>query len=189
MALWRWATLAVAASLRADAGWKREDEERWKFLEDESWKFLQDYPPQYDAIRTNAGPKIDGVLDDDAWREVAWTAPFVDIAQRLSPETVPPQFATRAKFRWDDHFLYIGAELGETNPWASISGHNAGLTGHKAPWWDPDFEVFVDAGRTTHDYKVRTPTGNPPTGHTPTGKPRLEKTATGRPDKRRRSLR
>ena len=53
---------------------------------------------------------------------------------------------------WDDDYLYVAAVLGETNGWATVFGDNENLTDGRAPWWDPDFEIFVNAARTTHGY-------------------------------------
>lgn len=49
--------------------------------------------------------------------------------------------------RWDDEFLYIGAQLEETQIWATLTEHNSVI------FQDNDFEVFVDANATTHFYK------------------------------------
>lgn len=47
---------------------------------------------------------MDGKLDDPEWEEVGFTEDFVDIAT-----SIIPQFRTRAKIRWSDNFLYVGA--------------------------------------------------------------------------------
>ena len=60
--------------------------------------------------RTADPPRIDGALDDPAWRAAAWTAPFVDIEGPCRPL---PRYATRAKLLWDERNLYIAAWLEE----------------------------------------------------------------------------
>ena len=124
---------------------------------DEGWKFLSAYPPQYDAQRLAKGETIiiDGKLDDAAWAAVPWTEkPFEDIAAPLFPHLAPPAaYQTRLKVRWDEAYLYIGAELNEPVVWGNVTGHNDKLTHGKAPWWNNDFEVFVDVSGTTHYYK------------------------------------
>lgn len=62
---------------------------------------------------------------------------------------MPGILQTRAKIRWDDDFLFVGAELREQYVSAKIRGHN----GPKPPYKDNDFEVFVDVSGTTQYYK------------------------------------
>ncbi len=62
--------------------------------------FNASYPRSYVALATNSSPVIDGVIDDDFWRETPWTEAFVDI----STDT-PPPLLTRAKIRWDKEWL------------------------------------------------------------------------------------
>ena len=59
---------------------------------------------------------MDGKLDDPAWQEVGFTEDFVDIATNITP-----QFRTRAKIRWTDSFLYIGAAVDDPAVWANIT--------------------------------------------------------------------
>ena len=58
-----------------------------------------------------------------------------------------------SQVRWDDATLYIGAVLQERMVWGNITGHNQRLSQGKAPWWNNDFEVFVDVSGTSHFYK------------------------------------
>ena len=67
-------------------------------------------PQGYVCARTASPLKIDGRLDDEAWRAAAWTADFVDIEGDAKPR---PAYRTRAKMTWDDEYFYIGAELDE----------------------------------------------------------------------------
>ena len=67
---------------------------------------------------------MDGKLDDPEWEEVGFTEDFVDIATDIIPQASATttqgegcifstvlflQFRTRAKIRWSDNFLYVGA--------------------------------------------------------------------------------
>ena len=125
------------------------------------WRFLAHYPRQYVASKLSPGQplKIDGLLNESAWAEVPWTSDiatggwFVDITHHprgsnLS-NSVPHQLQARAKIRWDDDFLYIGAELREPFILANVTGHN----GPEVPYHDNDFEVFIDVSGTTQYYK------------------------------------
>ena len=92
-------------------------------------------PRFHDAPRVASAPTIDGDLDDEAWRNVPWTEPFVDIRGKEWPE---PTWSTRAKIVWDEDHLYIAAELEEPHLWATLADRDAIL------YREHDFEVFID---------------------------------------------
>jgi len=127
------------------------------------WRFLHAYPQQYVTRRLGSSEHIviDGSLDDAAWEAVPFTdSPFLDIAQPRYPDYVlPEKYATKVKVRWDAEYLYIGAILGE--PWVvngSVYGSNANLTSRlpiwasNVPYYDNDFEVFIDVSGTNYFY-------------------------------------
>eukprot|EP01136_Pigoraptor_vietnamica_P042736 Opistho-1_new@17256 len=76
--------------------------------------------------------------------EVEPTDLFGDIQGARMPS---PRFATRAKLRWDDEFLYVAAEMEEPQVWANQTQHDSIV------YLDNDFEVFVDPDGSTHWYK------------------------------------
>uniref|UniRef100_K3WU16 Carbohydrate-binding domain-containing protein n=1 Tax=Globisporangium ultimum (strain ATCC 200006 / CBS 805.95 / DAOM BR144) TaxID=431595 RepID=K3WU16_GLOUD len=88
---------------------------------------------------------IDGVLNESAWEKTRWTDEFVDI--RGLRHWSQPWFATKVKMRYDDNFLYVGAYLEEAEIWANVTHRN------DVVFHDNDFEVFVDADGSTHNYK------------------------------------
>lgn len=92
-------------------------------------------PKQYECHRAASPVKIDGHLDDPAWRVAPWTDAFVDIVGGDHPR---PRFRTRAKVLWDDEYLYIGAELEEPDVWATLTAHDSVV------FRDNDFEVFLN---------------------------------------------
>ncbi len=100
-------------------------------------------PLSYTAHYAAAPILIDGKLDDPAWASAPWTTDFVDIEGSPKPK---PRFRTRAKILWDDHYLYLAAELEEPHLWGKLTEHDAVIFN------DPDFEVFLDPGGTTHAY-------------------------------------
>ncbi|KAF4141070.1 Carbohydrate family 9 binding domain-like [Phytophthora infestans] len=100
-------------------------------------------PPPRDQFLSSIS--IDGVLDEQVWAEVPWSEPFQDI--RGSPFWSQPWFTTKFKLRYDQKFLYIGAYIEETEVWANVSRRNEVI------FHDNDFEVFVDADGSTHNYK------------------------------------
>ena len=64
--------------------------------------FNATYPRSYVALSANISPVVDGLIDDDFWRDTPWTEAFVDIST-----SVLPPLLTRAKIRWDDDWLCV----------------------------------------------------------------------------------
>src|SRR5882724_2997257 len=104
---------------------------------------LPPHPNGYVCPRAIAPPKIDGRLDDPAWRTAPWTDFFLDIEGAAKPK---PRFRTRAKMLWDDQYFYIAAELEEPRPWATLTAHDSVI------FRDHDFEVFLDPDSDSHNY-------------------------------------
>jgi hypothetical protein len=101
-------------------------------------------PPRgYVCYRAGGPLTLDGRLDEDAWRAVPWTEPFVDIEGGRRPA---PRYRTRVKMLWDDRCLYLGAELEEPHVWATRTRHDAVI------FHDNDFEVFLDPDGDSHLY-------------------------------------
>eukprot|EP00092_Neocalanus_flemingeri_P041565 GFUD01045267.1.p1 GENE.GFUD01045267.1~~GFUD01045267.1.p1 ORF type:complete len:399 (+),score=134.63 GFUD01045267.1:53-1249(+) len=113
--------------------------------------FSSTYPRQMVSYKVEPGDiSVDGKMDEKAWEEVEWTKDFVDIS---SEET--PRLKTRAKVRWDNEWLYIGAELEEKQIWANISHtcHCLDDENDQVIFHDNDFEIFVDVDGSNHNYK------------------------------------
>jgi hypothetical protein len=100
-------------------------------------------PLGYVCHRAASPPRVDGRLDEAAWREAAWTSDFVDIE---GDRRARPPLLTRAKMLWDDEHLYVGAELLEPHLWATLTRHDAVI------FHDHDFEVFIDPNGDSHEY-------------------------------------
>ena len=90
---------------------------------------------EYEAPSATVPLRLDGRLDERAWRNARWTEPFVDIRGEDWPG---PALATRAKIIWDERHLYVGARLEESHLWATLANRDAIL------YREHDFEVFVD---------------------------------------------
>lgn len=109
------------------------------------WEAMRGLEPRgYCCGRLAQAPRIDGVLDDEAWRDVPWTESFHDIR---GPDRPAPRHRTRVKMAWDDSALYVAAEIDEPHVWATIHDHDAVI------FKDDDFEVFLDPDGDNHDYR------------------------------------
>src|SRR5215211_2068578 len=100
-------------------------------------------PKGYICYRAPSAVRVDGKLDDDAWKAAPWTDAFVDIEGDRQPK---PTFRTRVKMLWDDDNLYIAAELEEPHVWGTLKEHDAVI------FHDNDFEVFLDPDGDNHLY-------------------------------------
>jgi hypothetical protein len=94
----------------------------------------QPAPLVYDCYRTKTPIRIDGKLNDPAWKRAKWTSDFVDIEGAAKPT---PRFRTRAKMLWDGKYLYIAAELEEPNVTGTLTKHDSVI------FKDNDFEAFI----------------------------------------------
>src|SRR3954470_13928879 len=95
----------------------------------------QPAPQRYTCLRTDWPIRIDGRLDDPAWRSAPWTGWFVDIQGAKMPR---PRFRTHVKMLWDDEYLYVGAALAEPHVWGTLTAHDSVI------FHDNDFEVFLN---------------------------------------------
>jgi hypothetical protein len=103
----------------------------------------QQLPKTYTSPKTATPPKIDGRLDDAAWKSAPWTDFFVDIEGDSRPL---PRYKTRAKMLWDDEYFYVAAEMEEPHVWATLTKHDSVI------FHDNDFEVFIDPNGDTLEY-------------------------------------
>ena len=112
--------------------------------------------PVYRAPRLPSGSKlvVDGDLQKALWAAAPWSAEFADIrgSRDAPPGTAPADSCTtRMKMLWDDEFLYVGAVLSYSDSLPVI----AEFTERNSPIYqrDSDFEVFIDADHSCHNYK------------------------------------
>lgn len=100
-------------------------------------------PRTYMIQRATSAPQIDGHLDETAWTEATWTAPFVNSISRDAPA---PRFRTQAKMMWDDRYLYVAAKLEEPHVRAAFTTRDTSV------WRENAFELFIDPSGDTHHY-------------------------------------
>ena len=109
-------------------------------------------PPLYRAPRLppqSKGLIIDGNLEKPEWSAAPWSLPFADIRGPDFEEQPPEECATRMKMLWDENYLYVGAVV--KCSFETI----ASFTERNSPIYqkDSDFEVFIDADYSCHQYK------------------------------------
>ena len=97
-------------------------------------------PKLYEAVFTSQSPQIDGQIDS-LWASGNWSDSFVDIEGVLTPKN-----KTRFKMMWDNHALYILAQLEEPHIWGTLQQRDTVI------FYNNDFEVFIDPDGDTHDY-------------------------------------
>lgn len=90
--------------------------------------------PWYSALRTQAAPVIDGVLDEACWVRAARTAPFVAIGG------TPVAVTTTGMLCWDDRALYIALICGEPR----MALLEPRLAAGQAADLGESIEVFID---------------------------------------------
>lgn len=86
---------------------------------------------------------IDGLIEEESWNKVTWTADFVDIE---GPEHTEPLHQTRAKMLWDKNYFYVAAEIIEPHIFAKLRQRDTVI------FYDNDFEIFIDPDGDTHGY-------------------------------------
>lgn len=112
--------------------------------------FKSIYPRSYIAYYSSTPPTLDGNLNEKFWEEVEYTEAFADISTNIKPK-----YETRAKVRYNDEYIFIGAMIEEPNIWANITEtcHCYNPLQDQVIYHDNDFEVFIDADGSNHYYK------------------------------------
>jgi Carbohydrate family 9 binding domain-like len=100
-------------------------------------------PHYYTVFQTQDSITVDGVADERSWQNAPWSSYFTDIEGDLKPR---PPLATRFKMLWDNHHLYVHAELEEPHLWGTLTKHD------EIVYNNNDFEIFIDPDGDTHQY-------------------------------------
>lgn len=102
-------------------------------------------PPEYVAKRVSRPPKVDGVLDDEAWKAAA------PVVLRGSLDGRSLELRTQARLVWDDSSLYVAFEVEDPDVWGTYKERDQPLYEQEV------VEVFLDAngdGRTYNELQV-----------------------------------
>ena len=86
---------------------------------------------------------IDGKGDEPSWRKAVWTDDFIDIE---GLKMAKPSLRTRVKMLWDNNYLYLLAELEESNIWCYYRTHD------QIVFHENDFEIFIDPDCDAENY-------------------------------------
>lgn len=76
---------------------------------------------------------IDGIPDEEAWKNAAETSEFLDICGKKTAK-----YRTTARMLWDDTYFYVSAVLPEPHINAHLQKRDEII------WKENDFEVFLD---------------------------------------------
>ena len=100
-------------------------------------------PARYTCYRA-AGPiRVDGKLDEPAWKLAPKSTPFVDI---VTGE--PAWFDTRVAMLWDDQNLYFGFWAEETDVWGTLTERDSKI------WEENDLEVFIGGSDAYYEFEI-----------------------------------
>jgi Carbohydrate family 9 binding domain-like len=101
---------------------------------------------RYVARKVKTPPKLDGKLDDAAWKDAPASDAFVNTLTGA-----PVEQKTTAKMVWDDKNLYIAFDNVDADVWAELTKHDDKL------WTQEVDEVMIDAdgdGKTYIELQV-----------------------------------
>lgn len=97
----------------------------------------------YICYKSTDAINIDGDLNDYDWQQISWSESFVNILGESFPSA---ENKSRFKLLYNSQYLYIGAEIQDSNIWAKQTIGSGQLYNDNA------FEVFIDPSGTTHNY-------------------------------------
>ena len=93
---------------------------------------------------TGAAPRVDGVMDDEAWN---LAEPITEFIQKIPTEGARPSVATEVRILYDDAALFVGARLMRSDPHAirrSVTRRDG----------ESDAEVFTVSLDPYHDQRT-----------------------------------
>ena len=101
--------------------------------------------PEYHVKRTAKPPAIDGVLDDEAWKEAA------PVELHASFDGRPVQRRTVARLLYDDANLYVAFDCEDPDVWGTLYNRDDAIYNQEV------VEIFLDAnadGKTYNELEV-----------------------------------
>lgn len=101
----------------------------------------QKVPRQYITYKTIDEIQIDGLDNEQSWKEATWSDTFIDIEGEKKPT-----YKTQMKMIWDDTCLYFFAKMEEAHVWGTLKKRDTVI------FYNNDFEIFIDPDGDTHNY-------------------------------------
>lgn len=98
-------------------------------------------PQKYIVCKAEGSIKIDGLADDEAWKNVPFTNSFIDIEGVKTPK-----FDTKVKMLWDEQYFYVYSTMQEPHIWGDLYQRDTVI------FYNNDFEVFIDPSMDTYHY-------------------------------------
>jgi hypothetical protein len=101
---------------------------------------------RYVARKLDKAPKIDGKLDDQAWKDIPSTGAFVNTLT-----AAPAEQKTEAKLAWDSKYLYVAFDNQDSDVWSNLTKRDDKL------WTQEADELMIDAdgnGKTYVELQV-----------------------------------
>jgi len=97
--------------------------------------------PNYQAARVKSPVKIDGRIDEQAWKDAAPVGDFVN-----NRDGSRSTLSTEARVLYDDNFIYFSFRAVDKNIWATMKQRDQHL------WLEEVVEVFVQANPAVPNY-------------------------------------
>ena len=97
--------------------------------------------PVYEVSRVTDPIRIDGKLDELAWRQAPLVGEFVN-----NRDGSPTKLKTEARVLYDDNFIYFSFRSVDKNIWATMKRRDEHL------WLEEVVEVFVQANQQPPNY-------------------------------------
>lgn len=99
--------------------------------------------PHYKATRANKAPVIDGVLNEDVWKNVSRSSRFVDLIHGTATH-----LDTRAAVTWDNQNLYIAYWMEEPDVKATLKNRDDHI------YMDNDAEFFIAGPDGYYEFEI-----------------------------------
>ncbi len=90
-------------------------------------------PKHYIAHKIDQTVSIDGLDNENVWKNTPFSSSFIDIEG-----VIKPKFNTQFKMMWDNEYLYIFAQLEEPHVWGNLRQRDTVI------FFNNDFEIFID---------------------------------------------
>lgn len=102
------------------------------------------------AVRASTPIKIDGKLDEAAWKVAPVCGPLIHLKKSDKNKPIPKNLQTTFKMLFDDNGVYFGIRANETNTAKIKKAVKKEID--SSLWQGDDVEVFIDTNRDRTEY-------------------------------------